>query len=119
MKNEMVVNKKTLEEVYDLLRYAQKTTGQSLEQVLEKAQTKCRIMLGVGVNFQPDYKPEERLVHVIMPARIYEQLQVAAIMPFPKDENISAHRLKALVDFNAFHRDIDLSYELVPMDEHI
>lgn len=114
MKNEMVVNRRTLEEVQDLLRYARKTTGRSQDQALEKADTKCRAMLGLETNFIPDYDVGERLVRVVMPARVYEQLQNASMPPFPKNENISAHRLKALVDFSAFQRDVELSFELVP-----
>lgn len=118
MKNEMVVNKRTLEELQDLIRYAQKTSGRSLDETLMHAQSKCRLMLGMETNFTPQYNPEERLVQVVMPARIYEQLICASTMPFPKDENISAHRLKALVDFNAFHRDVSLSFELIPLENH-
>lgn len=115
IKNEMAVNRRTLEEVQDLIRYARKTTGRSQEQALEKADTKCRILLGQPANFEPDYELGERLVRVVMPQRVYEGLQCAATPPFPKNENISAHRLKALVDFNAFQRDVELSFELLPM----
>jgi hypothetical protein len=115
MKNEMAVNRRTLEEVQDLIRFAQKTTGRSQETALEKAQTKCRMMLGMDTNFHPEFTPGERLIRVVMPARVYDQLNCASALPFPKEENISAHRLKALVDFNAFHRDIELSFELMPL----
>lgn len=116
MKNEMVVNKRTLEELHALVCHAQKTSGPAQEQLLEKAQTKCRLLLGMDVNFKPEYRPEEALVQIVMPSRVYEQLLYASTAPFPKDENISAPRLKALMDFNAFHRDIALSLEVIPPD---
>lgn len=117
MKNQLAVNERTLKEVQDLIRFARKTTGRSQDQALEKAETKCRIMLGLPANFEPDFELGERLVRVVMPQRVYEQLQFAATPPFPKNENISAHRLKALVDFNSFQRDVELSFELLPMPE--
>lgn len=117
MKNQLAVNERTLKEVQDLIRYARKTTGRSQDQALEKAETKCRIMLGQPANFEPDFELGERLVRVVMPQRVYEGLQNAATPPFPKNENISAHRLKALVDFNSFQRDVELSFELLPMQE--